>query len=649
MVDSFQNWRRLLPLFVATTLAPVACLCWLAWQVIQHDRQSQRIHAQEQSEQAADLAASALQRVLAEAEERLASFSVDPKAARKNPVDGEVLIAFERDDLLARAGSPLPYYPALPAFYEPESDRFAAVDVLEFQKKDYNGALRTLEAMTESTPPAFAGELNLRIARIQRNRGNIRAALEAFTKLGTLGESRTGGGQAGLVAQQGRALICESLGRRDDLEREAAAICDDLVQGRWILYRGEFQNSYDQARKWLRVPRLSIDSARLALAEAAEEVWREWKHADVAPATSRSQRALQVGDASILLLTRSTADRRDALLMAPEFLEAMWLQSLRSAERVQGFTFALTDTDGRIVLGRPNMTASMQLSRPVATTPWTLHVVSSQNGVLNGLTRQTTFVLAGIAMMAVLATAGGYLIHRAIRRELRVARLQSDFVAAVSHEFRTPLTALRQLAEMLVNGRVSTDDRRQRIYEALLGESVRLHRLVEGLLNFGRMEAGQLRYRFEPVEPEAFLRDIVSDFERDVAGRGYHVELHGNGRLPQIRADRESLARVFWNLLDNAVKYSPHNQTVWVDLSETNQRLAVRVRDRGVGIPAAEQQTIFEKFVRGAASKEASIQGTGVGLAMASRIVAAHGGDITVESQPGVGSVFTVLLPVAET
>jgi signal transduction histidine kinase len=108
------------------------------------------------------------------------------------------------------------------------------------------------------------------------------------------------------------------------------------------------------------------------------------------------------------------------------------------------------------------------------------------------------------------------------------------------------------------------------------------------------------------------------------------------------------LSRVFWNLLDNAVKYSPERRTVWVDLSEAGQRIMVRVRDQGLGIPAAEQREIFRKFVRGAASKNASIRGAGVGLAMAQQIVAAHGGDISVESEPGQGSVFTVLLPLAD-
>src|SRR4030095_5086591 len=179
------------------------------------------------------------------------------------------------------------------------------------------------------------------------------------------------------------------------------------------------------------------------------------------------------------------------------------------------------------------------------------------------LSGRTRFLLAGIVMIAVLLLAGSYLIKRAVLREVTVSGLQSDFVASVSHEFRTPLTTVRQLSEMLARGRVSSDEKRQQFYETLLRESDRLHRLVEGLLNFGRMEAGELQYRFEPVDLEPFVRDIVTEFQQEVSGLGYRIEMHGYGTFPPIRADRESLARVFWNLLDNAVKYSPENRTVW--------------------------------------------------------------------------------------
>jgi signal transduction histidine kinase len=552
--------------------------------------------------------------------------------------------------VLEHAGTPLLYYPALPKSPETDPDQFAAIDELEFQKKDLLGALRDLEAMANNADPVSVAEILLRSARIHRKLGNIPRALDVFSRLGKLDDVRVKGVPTALLARQGRALIFESSGSSDDLQHEAAAIYDDLENGRWVLTRGDFTNSHDQAVQWLTSPRAPIDPNRLALADATASLWREWQVAGEQTGNGRSRRTLRVGNTSILLLTRSTSERHTMLLMTPQFLESAWISALRSADWAQGVDFALTDADGQAVLGRTDSAPSMQSARAAASTqlPWTVHTISRTNNLARGLSSQTKLVLTGIVGMAVLAMAGGYLINRAILRELRVARLQSDFVAAVSHEFRTPLTTLRQLSEMLVNGRVSSDERRQQFYQTLLRESDRLHRLVEGLLNFGRMEAGQLHYRFEPVDPEEFLRVIVADFGREVAPRGYHVELHGNGSLPSIRADRESLARVFWNLLDNAVKYSPENRTVWVDLSDAGRRLAVRVRDRGIGIPAAEQTKIFEKFVRGAASKDASIQGAGVGLAMARQIVAAHGGDISVESRPGEGSVFTVMLPVAE-
>jgi signal transduction histidine kinase len=336
-------------------------------------------------------------------------------------------------------------------------------------------------------------------------------------------------------------------------------------------------------------------------------------------------------------------------LIGPQFLETEWLQKLPAAAGARPLEFALTDADGQPVLGHPDVPLSLQSIRPASATqlPWTLHAISSNAGARD-LSGGTRLLLAGISMMATMLIAGGLFIHRAISRDIMVAQLQSDFVAAVSHEFRTPLTTLRQLSEMLVRGRVSSEERRQQFYETLLHESERLQRLIEALLNFGAMESGKLQYRFEPVHPERFLQEVISDFEHEVSGLGYHVELHEDGVLPTIRADRESLARVFWNLLDNAVKYSPENRTVWVDMSNGGNRVIVRVRDQGLGIPAAEQKEIFRKFVRGAASKNASIRGTGIGLAVARQIVVAHGGDILVESEPGQGSVFTVLLPVLE-
>ncbi len=115
---------------------------------------------------------------------------------------------------------------------------------------------------------------------------------------------------------------------------------------------------------------------------------------------------------------------------------------------------------------------------------------------------------------------------------------------------------------------------------------------------------------------------------------------------PHIRADREALGLALWNLLDNAVKYSPECRTVWVEMMREGNRLAIHVRDRGMGIPTSEQKEIFKKFVRGEGSRTSGIKGTGIGLAMAWHVVEAHEGEIRLESKPGHGSTFTILLPL---
>jgi signal transduction histidine kinase len=229
---------------------------------------------------------------------------------------------------------------------------------------------------------------------------------------------------------------------------------------------------------------------------------------------------------------------------------------------------------------------------------------------------------------------------------MNVARLQSDFVSAVSHEFRTPLTSMRHLTELLEGGVVSSEDRKQKFYGVLAHETRRLHRLVESLLNFGRMEAGKLEYQFEELDAVALVREVAAEFQSESDGRSCSIEL----ALPEaqalmIRGDRDALSRALWNLLDNAVKYSPAGSLVQVELAREGSRAAIRVKDRGMGIPSAEQKEIFKKFVRGSTSRDSSAKGTGIGLAMVQHIVDAHKGTVGVESWPGEGSIFTILLP----
>ena len=174
---------------------------------------------------------------------------------------------------------------------------------------------------------------------------------------------------------------------------------------------------------------------------------------------------------------------------------------------------------------------------------------------------------------------------------------------------------------------------------------MRLERLVETLLNFGRLEARAQEFKVRQLDAGHLAAQAAAAVEREL-GNTRTIEYAGEKDC-WIRGDPEALIVALRNLLDNAVKYSPPEAGVRVEWKRTGTRVAIQVQDQGLGILAAERNSIFDKFVRGSAAAALNVRGTGVGLAMVRQIVAAHGGEIRLESEPGKGSRFTILLPAA--
>ncbi len=257
--------------------------------------------------------------------------------------------------------------------------------------------------------------------------------------------------------------------------------------------------------------------------------------------------------------------------------------------------------------------------------------------------RRRNLLTGGLALLLLVIVTAGYFVYRSVNRELGVARLQSDFVVAVSHEFRTPLTAMCHLTELLEEGNPA-EDRLRLYYRALGKESRRLRNMVESLLDFARIEAGRQVYRLEDVDIAALVRQVVDEFREESSANAQRIAIETSADAQSARADREALSRAVWNLLDNAVKYSPDSSSIRVTVKAEAQEIAIAVEDHGAGIPKEEQRKVFGKFVRGAASRGLNVKGTGIGLAMVDHIAKGHGGRIRLQSEPGRGSCFTILL-----
>ena len=282
--------------------------------------------------------------------------------------------------------------------------------------------------------------------------------------------------------------------------------------------------------------------------------------------------------------------------------------------------------------------------------PWTIRLAPSDPAALRAASAsRQNLLFAGFGLMVLVIAAASYFVFRALSRELSVAQLQSDFVAAVSHEFRTPLTAMRHLTDMLEEGSVPKD-RLARYYGALGKETRRLHEMVESLLDFGSMESGRRTFHMEETSAAELAQRVVDEFRERDRSAAQRIELQAglerDNKQTRIRADSEALALALRNLLDNAIKYSPGFSTVNVSVEAHDGFAGISVQDQGAGIPKGEQREVFRFIKTGVWRSSVDVKGTGIGLAMADQIVKAHGGRLELASAPGQGSRFAIFLPV---
>lgn len=268
-----------------------------------------------------------------------------------------------------------------------------------------------------------------------------------------------------------------------------------------------------------------------------------------------------------------------------------------------------------------------------------------------GTLRQRTFSATIAPVRASLdaqVSSGAVLVLHDISDLRRLERVRRDFVANVSHEFKTPLTAIQGFAETLLGGALDDAEHRTRFVEIIRDHSVRLARLTDDLLKLSQIEAGRLELELRPVEIGE-LADACAETLKFRAGKKNHeIEVRCDAHLPLVMADASRLREVLINLMENAVQYTPPGGHIEVRAEQQNGMVDVTVADNGIGIPQADQERIFERFYRVDTARSREAGGTGLGLSIARHIVEAHGGDIWVESAVGQGSRFHFSVPVAK-
>lgn len=244
-------------------------------------------------------------------------------------------------------------------------------------------------------------------------------------------------------------------------------------------------------------------------------------------------------------------------------------------------------------------------------------------------------------------TTGAVLVLHDISELRRLERVRRDFVANVSHEFKTPLTAIQGFAETLLGGALEDKQNSRRFLEIIREHAARLGRLTDDLMKLSLIEAGKLELEFRSVPVTEVINPCAETTRLKASERRLSLIVEFSSDLPPVRGDPRRLQEVLQNLLDNAVQYTPPGGRVTVRAARQDAQVVVSVSDTGIGIPRAEQERIFERFYRVDVVRSREVGGTGLGLAIAKHLVEAHGGRLTVESEVGRGSTFSVFLPAA--
>lgn len=627
-------------LFLAVAAVSVAALVWMGARLLTQDRALEAQQLEERREAAADRVVAALEQALLAEGRRLAN----PWPADLAAAEDLVVVSAGSAGIKVWPEQAIPYYPVIPAGREAPPGTFARAERFEFLDREYQRAIAALRTLTSSTDAAVRAGAQLRLARNLRKAGRPEAALEVFGEMADT-TAIVSGVPAELVARSARCLLLEELGRGEQLRQEARELRESLTSGRWLLERDAYVYYSGQVTRWLASESPAGDG-REALAEAVCWLWEKTRAEDRMESASAGRQSLRFHGAAVTVLWRASDDDVRALVAGARYQQRQWFDPLFNGSDFAGVRISVRDGGSTLVYGAPVPAGFRSTLRPAAVTtlPWDVIVTAADlEGVMSRFAQRRRVMISGLALVVLFVIAASYLAARAVARELAAARLQSDFVSAVSHEFRTPLTSMKQFTEMLVEDDGLPAEERRAYYRAQERATRRLSRLVESLLDFGRMEAGARPYRREALDAGELVETVVEEFRQEGECNTFTIECAvPEGAIP-IDGDREALAQALWNLLDNAVKYSGDSRTVGVEV-EDGSLVAIRVRDQGLGIPAAEQRRIFEKFARGSSAVVAGIKGTGLGLAIVRHIVDAHGGKVALESRPGGGSTFTIEL-----
>ncbi len=423
----------------------------------------------------------------------------------------------------------------------------------------------------------------------------------------------------------------------------------ELRRGRWWLNLPQ-RSVYDaELRRWLMEGgsggiNLGPDERLSAIGDTAALIARSFDESQRVP--PRAQVVRTGRERTLLVWTRPTQASMpwSGVAIRPERAETLFAAAIAPLLKDQPFRAALRDQYS-VLWGNVSLNANPDNLHPLQSIPgWTLAFADIQRPFATSSHQLLNY--ARVVFPVVVLACGLVMTAWIRRRELALTELQSTFVAAVTHEFKSPITSIRLLMERITSGRIAAGDSQARYYGAIGAETDRLEGLVNRLLEAQKLQCGQKTYAFRPTVIEAVLRDALDRMRPQAEARRIELDLRIAPGIPTLALDSDSVADAVRNLLDNAIKYSPDSTCVDVALDLSEGHVELTVSDQGIGVDPADAQRIFEPFYRSRRGDGANVHGTGLGLSLVKATAVAHAGSVTVSSDGQRGSRFTMAFPL---
>lgn len=555
----------------------------------------------------------------------------------------------------------------------------------EFQQKRYQEALTSYrQAFAQvSNHQAKAEALNA-IARVQIKSNLFPDAIKSYETIAQdYSDTRMGSGMpSGLIARLELGALFLAIDDAGNAVQTFIRLYQDLIHGQWALEKSQYEFFAQQAEESIdeifsqNAPLQSYQST-FTMLRSEEKKQREITERLITfqenaapnllakvprnmeePRNALKRFTLDIAGRTYLVSTpgeRKGNGNEDngswGLLLNPEQLKANLLSPvILQHVSSEDINWIVRGRDGQAILkSDDSASGSMTVRANFAGNfpPWSLELYQQDPRLFETLlTSRRGIYLYMFILLAGILIFGLTLTIRIVTHELELGKMKSDFVSTVSHEFKSPLTSIRQLSEMLQTGRVPSEERRQRYYNVLLEQSERLSLLIDNILDFAKMEEGKKEFEFEMVDMGPLLEELISTIQQQVRHEGFTVQAEIDTPLPSIQADRAAITQAITNLIDNAIKYSAGAKKICVRGFTRNQYLIIAVQDFGLGIEPEEIDKVFERFYRGGDELTRTVKGSGLGLTLVKQIVQAHHGSVHVESGPGRGSTFSIRLPL---